>query len=138
MLKLATAAPPGVYRTSASRPRLPTRITLFTLPMARRYLSWLFVGVRDAIRDGTTKASASSASSVDERIWRKDGGSFERSSRTFARVNSSGRRESRRDYFVRAGRRKGRVGPSPNDTRRTIRNDRATCACRNLLRLLRT
>ena len=39
MLKLATDCPPGVYLTSASRPRLPTRITLFTLPMARRYLS---------------------------------------------------------------------------------------------------
>ena len=33
MLKVATAAPLGVSRSSASRPRLPTRITLFTLPM---------------------------------------------------------------------------------------------------------
>src|SRR5436305_12832133 len=33
MLIVATAAPPGVYRNSASRPRLPTRITLLTLPM---------------------------------------------------------------------------------------------------------
>src|SRR3954468_5375171 len=35
MLKLATDCPPGVTRTSASLPRLPTRITLFTLPIAR-------------------------------------------------------------------------------------------------------
>src|SRR3954470_18371683 len=34
MLSVATAAPPGVYRNSASRPRLPTRMTLFTLPIA--------------------------------------------------------------------------------------------------------
>src|SRR5580765_7381140 len=34
MLSVATAAPPGVYRSSASRPRLPTRMTLFTLPIA--------------------------------------------------------------------------------------------------------
>src|SRR5262249_54422564 len=32
-LNFATAAPPGVYRNSASRPRLPTRITLLTEPM---------------------------------------------------------------------------------------------------------
>ena len=33
MLSVATGAPPGVYRSSASRPRFPTRMTLFTLPM---------------------------------------------------------------------------------------------------------
>ena len=33
MLKLATGAPLGVKRTSASRPRLPTRMTLLTLPI---------------------------------------------------------------------------------------------------------
>jgi hypothetical protein len=33
MLIVETAAPPGVYRNSASRPRLPTRMTLFTLPI---------------------------------------------------------------------------------------------------------
>src|SRR3954451_23061901 len=32
-LSVATAAPPGVNRISASRPRLPTRITLLTLPI---------------------------------------------------------------------------------------------------------
>src|SRR6267378_4183115 len=31
-VKFATACPPGVYRTSGSRPRLPTRMTLLTLP----------------------------------------------------------------------------------------------------------
>src|SRR6188474_2858118 len=35
MLKLATDWPPGVTRTSASLPRLPIKITLFTLPMSR-------------------------------------------------------------------------------------------------------
>src|SRR6185295_13824930 len=33
MLNFATGAPPGVKRSSASRPRLPTRITLFTEPI---------------------------------------------------------------------------------------------------------
>src|SRR6266404_4437156 len=31
-VKFATACPLGVYRTSGSRPRLPTRMTLLTLP----------------------------------------------------------------------------------------------------------
>src|SRR5262245_21303111 len=39
MLKLATDCPPGVTRTSASLPRFPTRITLYTLPMSRHLFS---------------------------------------------------------------------------------------------------
>src|SRR5690349_16799402 len=33
-LTVATGVPPDVKRISASRPRLPTRIALFTLPMS--------------------------------------------------------------------------------------------------------
>src|SRR4029078_12827202 len=38
MLTVATGVPPAVNRISASRPRLPTRIALFTLPMLRSVL----------------------------------------------------------------------------------------------------
>jgi len=35
MLTVATGVPPDVKRISASRPRLPTRMTLLTLPIVR-------------------------------------------------------------------------------------------------------